>query len=303
MLKSKTRRRVMAKTAAIGAVGAGLFFGAVPALASMVAAPKPVTYECQIGAAGGPTATMKFQMDLTGPIDPTPSSTIVATWKIGQPAASPSLTAPSAFPTPGRLLVEADVAISASPMIVPSELRSVAASGAPATMSQGAMLQPPNLLITMTPTAPGVIAVQPDGFSLYMAPTNTADPEATLYDCTVDPAATAEAAAAALRITVKPSTAATGTTTPTTTPTSPTSTPTTATPSVKPTITVFETVTASPTRSRTGQIGRTPGGGAATGGGGDAGPDARVIMLAGALMVGGAAIGGLALRRRTAARG
>ncbi|GIH75937.1 hypothetical protein [Planobispora longispora] len=295
MLKSKTRRRVMAKTAAIGAVGAGLIFGAVPALASMAAAPVPVTYTCETEA--GVSATYKIQMELTGPTAPVPSSTVVATWKIG-PSASPSgLTAPSAIPNTEKLVADADVLITSSPTIVPSELRSVAATGAAASISQGATLQPPNLLITMTPTATGVIAVQPDNFSLYLAPTNASDTDGELYECTV---ATAEASAAALRITVKPSTSSSSSTTPSSTPTTPTPTPT---PSVKPTVTVFETVTARATRTRTGQIDKTPDGGASTGGGGDAGPDARVIMLAGALMVGGAAIGGLALRRRTAARG
>ncbi|GAA3443964.1 hypothetical protein [Planomonospora venezuelensis] len=300
MLKPKTRRRVMAKTAAIAAVGAGVLFGAVPAVASMVTtmAPKPVTYDCTVP--GGAAATYKVQLDLTGPLNPVPSSTIVATWKIG-PSASPAITAPSAIPTSDRIIVEGDVLITSSPLAVPSEARQLEATGAAVSVAAGATITPPNLLITMTPTATGVIAVQPDAFTLYVMPSGGTESE--LLNCAVSTAAAAEATAAALLITVKPSTASTGTPTNTGTGTA-TPTPTnTATSSVKPTITVFETVTAKPTAGRTRQIEKTPGGGAATGGGGDAGPDARVIMLSGALMIAGAAAGGLALRRRTASRG
>ncbi|GIH91321.1 hypothetical protein ACFFMN_09990 [Planobispora siamensis] len=303
MLKPKTRGRVMAKTAAIAVVGAGVLFGAVPALASLVAAPKPVTYDCENSE--GTRAAYRIQMDLTGPANPAPSSTIVATWKIG-PSASPGMTAASAIPSSERIAVEADVLVTGSP--VPSELRSAGATGTASAVPAGSTLQPPNVLITMTPTATGVIGIQPDGFTLYLAPTAgaPAGTEGELLTCTVATTASAEASAAALLITVRPSTANTNTGTPTPTNTgtgtgTPTPTATNTRASVKPTITVYETVTASSTRTR--QIERTPGGGAATGGGGDAGPDARVIILSGTLMVAGAAVGGMVLRRRTAARG
>ncbi|MFC4530316.1 hypothetical protein ACFO60_06050 [Sphaerisporangium dianthi] len=48
----------------------------------------------------------------------------------------------------------------------------------------------------------------------------------------------------------------------------------------------------------TQQVTRKPVAGAATGGGGDAGPDGRMFVLVGTLLVGGAAVGGLFLRRR-----
>ncbi|MEV4250437.1 hypothetical protein AB0J63_44435 [Streptosporangium canum] len=308
MLKSKTRRRVAVKTAAIAAVCGGLFFGAVPAIASMAAAPQPVSYNCTAGAAGAPTP-YKLQMDITGPLAPTPNSTVVATWAIRQPAASPSLLAPSAIPVTERLVFDGDALVTANPSIVPSELRTVGATAAAVALTANAPLQLPTMMITMTPTATGVIAVQPGAFGLYLEP--AAGPGsgngATLYDCTV--ANAAEASAAALLITVKPSAAGTGTGTPTPTPTptpsntnTGTASPTATTP--EPTITVTQTKTskpAKPTKDR--QIDETPGGGASTGGGGDAGPDARMIMLGGALMMAGAAAGGLVLRRRTATRG
>ncbi|GAA4222608.1 hypothetical protein FHR32_003857 [Streptosporangium album] len=299
MLKSKTRRRVAVKTAAIAAACGGIFFGAVPAIASMVATPKTVTYSC---TGSGTTAAYKVQVDITGPLTPTPNSTVVATWAVQQPTASPFFTAASAIPATERLVIDGDALVTSSPSIVPSELRTAAATAAAASVPAGATLQPLPMLITMTPTGTGVIAVQPGSFSLYLEPASGTGSASggDLYVC--DVAATAEASAAALLITVKPSGTSTGTGTPTPTTTGTgTSTPTTTPTTPAPTVTVTTTTTAEPTKTR--QIGKTPGGGASTGGGGDAGPDARMIMLSGALMVAGAAIGGLVLRRRTATRG
>jgi hypothetical protein len=49
-----------------------------------------------------------------------------------------------------------------------------------------------------------------------------------------------------------------------------------------------------------GEVTKTPKEGAATGGGGEIGPDGRIFLLAGSVLVLGAGIGGLYLRRRTA---
>ncbi|MFC7645359.1 hypothetical protein ACFQX6_35580 [Streptosporangium lutulentum] len=118
-----------------------------------------------------------------------------------------------------------------------------------------------------------------------------------MLDCTL--ATPAEASAAALVLNVQsPGTGTSPTTTPSTTPpVTPSTTPPVTVPS--PTITVTETETSQP--PKTGQVERTPAGAASTGGGGDAGPDARLFMMSGALLVAFAGIGGLALRRRTAA--
>ncbi len=151
----------------------------------------------------------------------------------------------------------------------------------------------------MTPTATGVIGVQPGPFYLAVGQAGGTGTVNGLYDCT--PASPAEVTAAGLLITVKPSGTGTGTGTPTPTPTA--TTP-------KPTITITQTVTSEPTEStksikttKTRQIEETPEGAASTGGGGEAGPDARMIMLSGVLMVAAAGVGGLVLRRRTAQRG
>ncbi|MBG0813678.1 hypothetical protein [Planomonospora sp. ID82291] len=301
MLKSKTRRRVAVKTAAIGAVGAGVLFGAVPAIASMAAAPKPVTYNCE-PQTGGASSPYKFQMDLTGPLAPTPNGPVVATWKIGQPIApEPSLLAPSAIAATERLVVEAEALVTGSPLPTQSAAVFATVSAAPAAVPQGGPLTPPPVLITMTPTATGVIGVQPSSFILAVTSAGGTGTLNDLYECT--PASPAEVTAAGLLITVKPSGAGTGTGTPTATPTATATTP-------KPTITVTTTITPEPTKStktvkspKTRQIEETPEGAASTGGGGEAGPDARMIMLSGALMVAAAGAGGLVLRRRTAQRG
>jgi hypothetical protein len=300
VLKSKTRRRVAVKTAAIGAVGAGVLFGAVPAIASMTAVPKAVTYNCEPQGEGAAPSPYKFQMDLTGPLAPTPNGAVVATWKIGQPAApGPSLLAPSAIAATERLVVEAEALVTGSPLPTQSSAVLATVSSTPGAVPQGNLLTVPAVLITMTPTATGVIGIQPSSFILAVGPTSGTGTVGDLYDCT--PASPAEVTAAGLLITVKPS----GTGTGTGTPTASTSSSTTATP--KPTITVTATVTSdsSPTTKtvKTRQIEETPEGAASTGGGGEAGPDARVIMLSGALMVAAAGAGGLVLRRRTAQRG
>ncbi|MEV8633871.1 hypothetical protein AB0395_19645 [Streptosporangium sp. NPDC051023] len=307
MLKSKTRRRVAAKTAAIGIVGAGILLGAVPAIASLTAAPKPVSYTCTPTTGTAVTNPYKLQMDLSGPLTSTPGSVIVVTWKLGQPGASPFLVAPSAIAAGDRLSIEADVVVTGSPLPSSAETRTVTTSATPGAVAANGTLPLPSVMITVTPTATGVIAVQPDAFTLIHNPGTAVGSASTLYDCVI--ANQAEATAAALMITVKPSGATTGTGTPTSTSTGSTGTPTaTPTPTYttpEPTVTVTHTKTSKPTSKprKTGQIGKTPGGGASTGGGGEAGPDARMIVLGGTALVAAAGAGGLVLRRRTATRG
>ncbi|GGL06895.1 hypothetical protein [Planomonospora parontospora] len=300
MLKSKTRRRVAVKTAAIGAVGAGVLFGAVPAIASMTAAPKAVTYNCEPET--GAASPYKFQMDLTGPLAPTPNGPVVATWKIGQPVApEPSLLAPSAVAATERLVVEAEALVTGSPLPTQTSTVLATTSSTPGAVAQGSPLPTSTVFITMTPTATGVIGIQPSSFILAVGPTSGTGTVGDLYDCT--PASPAEVTAAGLLITVKPSGTGTGTGTPSASATNTTTTP-------KPTITITHTITPEPTEStkttkttKTRQIEETPEGAASTGGGGEAGPDARMIMLSGALLVAAAGAGGLVLRRRTTQRG
>lgn len=301
MLKSKTRLRVAVKTAVVATAGAGIF-SAFPALASIYAAPTPVTYNCRLAGAGA-ASPYTFTMDLTGPASAAVNSPLVATWKISLPATLPSLT-PSVSVSPSASVVaDAEVQISGSPagvLTLPTELRPILITAAPP--ASGQPVTPPPLVVTVTPLATGVVAFQPDAFTLYRA---TGAPgaanEVELLDC--DPPEAAQASPAALRVTVgtgSPSASPSPTTT------SPTPTPTnSATRTPTPTVTVTQTRTSDvePDPDANEQIDETPKGAASTGGGGDAGPDARTIMFSGVLMVALAGFGGLVLRRRTAGRG
>ncbi|WP_424533324.1 hypothetical protein ACOZ38_23495 [Sphaerisporangium viridialbum] len=86
-----------------------------------------------------------------------------------------------------------------------------------------------------------------------------------------------------------------------------TSSPTPTTTSPTPTRTATATATATETESEVARVGntrvtKTPAGAAETGGGGDAGPDGRIFVLAGLVLL-LAATTGLLLRRRTPSRG
>ncbi|WP_436761235.1 hypothetical protein [Streptosporangium sp. V21-05] len=300
MLKSKTRLRVAVKTAVVATAGAGIF-SAFPALASIYAAPKPVIYNCTV-AGGGAGAPYTFTMDITGPASGVVNSPLVATWKISPPATLPSLT-PSVSVSPGASLVaDAEMQISASPagvLTLPTELRSILVTAAPPAAGQPVTAPP--LVVTVTPLATGVVAFQPDAFTLLLATGAGAANEVELLDCA--PPEAAQASPAALRVTVgtgSPSASPSPTTT------SPTPTPSnSATRTPTPTVTVTQTRTSDvePDPDANEQIDETPKGAASTGGGGDAGPDARMIMFSGVLMVALAGFGGLVLRRRTAGRG
>ncbi|MEV2266530.1 hypothetical protein [Nonomuraea africana] len=84
---------------------------------------------------------------------------------------------------------------------------------------------------------------------------------------------------------------------------SPSPSPSATTTNPKPTRTVTATVTQTPVGAGNGKVTKTPKGAAETGGGGDMGPDGRMFVLTGSLIVLAAAAGGLVLRRRTLSRG
>ncbi|WP_162795017.1 hypothetical protein [Nonomuraea lactucae] len=57
------------------------------------------------------------------------------------------------------------------------------------------------------------------------------------------------------------------------------------------------------TETPKGRSSKTPKAGADTGAGGDAGPDGRMFVLAGSVLIMAAGAGGLMMRRRTVSRG
>lgn len=303
MLTSQARRRRLALKTSAFAVGTAAFLVGVPALAEAVMQPRPVTYTCQgVGTQGG---DYKFQMDLQGPLTtPAPSAAAVVTWKIGQPTGSATpLLAPSQVATTDRVVVQATAIITGTPNPSPTETRAVGATATPlAPITPGATMTVPPIMITLTPKATGVMAVVPDDFVLQADPASgtTAPP---WYTCSVKQGFESEATAAAALITVVSGTPSstpsnTPSTTPSTTPTTSTPTPTPTRTTPRPTRTKTEIVTVGPTK----RASKTPKAGADTGGGGDMGPDGRMFVLAGSLLIIAAGAGGLVMRRRGISR-
>ncbi|MFI6539049.1 hypothetical protein ACIBHY_41795 [Nonomuraea sp. NPDC050547] len=164
-------------------------------------------------------------------------------------------------------------------------------AGAPATASgettitgsAGADLALPTLLnVKIKATTAGTVTLTPSDIYIGTSTTNS------LVKCS-----TTQANLKTYTMTV---TAGNGTTpTPT-----PTPTPTTTTP--KPTKTTTKFVTETP-KDNNGKVTKTPKAGADTGGGGDMGPDGRMFILTGSLLILAAGAGGLMVRRRGLNRG
>ncbi|MBN6058208.1 hypothetical protein JYK22_40170, partial [Nonomuraea sp. RK-328] len=293
VLTSKARRRLALKTSALATGAAALVLG-VPALAQSVT-PKPVTYTCKTEAAGTGT-DYRFQMDLQGPLTaPSPSSTAVVTWNIGQPTSpGPSFLVRSPIPTTDRVVIQATVIVTGTPNPTPTETRGVTATATPfSSVMASATMPVPQVLISLTPKATGVMAVVPDDFVLQVGPSGSAG--ATWYTCSVKAGSESEASAAAALVTVATGTSSpTTTSSPSTTPTTPTPTPTKTTPTPKQTKTSYVTVVETPKKRSS----KTPKAGANTGAGGDMGPDGRMFVLVGSALILAAGVGGLAMRRR-----
>jgi hypothetical protein len=293
VLKSKARRRIATRAAVAGALGVGVILG-VPTLSAAVG-PVPVTYSC---TPSGGTGTYNFQVTLTGPVaTPEPSEPVAVTWIISQSTESPALTAVAPVPVASAIVVEGQLVASGPPITAAATAATVTPSASQfpvASLTAGAPLPIPTLFATVTPTAVGTFFVKPGAFTLRVG-ADTAG-SGTSYTCVVAAASPANATPPVLAIRVA-SPSASPSTSPSTTPTSPSPSATVSSP--RQTRTVFETVTQSPTR----QVSRTPGGGAATGGGGDIGPDARMFLAVGSMLVIGAGVGGLMMRRRRPQRG
>ncbi|HEY9522305.1 MAG TPA: hypothetical protein VIR33_03630 [Thermopolyspora sp.] len=292
-MREPLARRRVATRVAIGVIGGGILFGAIPAMAALVS--KDVTYSC-----GSPSSQFKFGIEMAGPAaNPTPHATVVVTWKIAQPSnGAPQLTAAAPIPSVGQVVIEGHAVASGSP--VPSGTVTASASAAPtADVSMGSPVPLPTMLVTVVPTTTGMVNVRPDEFVVKVGSTAAGAPPVALYTCT--PAVPAEVTAAQAVFTVATGASSSSPTSPTPTTTRTTTAPTFSTPTSRTTHTVFKTVTQKP--KKTSKVDKTPDGGAATGGGGEAGPDGRVLVGAGSIMILGSAIGGVALRRRRLAQG
>lgn len=165
-------------------------------------------------------------------------------------------------------------------------------AGAPATATGDAAITGtagqsltnlPNVTIKVRPTTTGTVTITPGDLAFGTSAT------AAALKCTAPttglPTFTFQVAAATSTPTDDP----TGTSTPTPTPTKTTTVIVTETPTTR-------------TTSPTARSSKTPKDGVATGAGGDAGPDGRMFVLAGSMLILAAGGGGLLMRRR-AARG
>lgn len=288
MRMSQAQRRLALMAAALGTFGAGALLVGVPAGADI----KTATYLCTTD--GSQPANHQVTVNLSAPATATPGSAFTATVVIA--GANPAFTAQEEIPAGAHIQLVPQVSVSAAPAQPAQPLVSATASASvPAALTPGAALPPaPTVTLSVTPSqGTTALALFARDFTLRMLRSGS-PVGADLYTCQL--AGTATPAGATIGVGTPTPSSTPSTTPPTTTPSStPTTTPPTPTP--QGTHTVEVTVT------RSSKVERTPAGGAATGGGGDAGPDARLFVLTGTLMMLGAAAGGLALRRRRVARG
>lgn len=241
------------------------------------AATDVVDYECT-GTGGGPQ-NVQIRVTLTMPENPVAGQEMVIGWQGVYQAGA--VTAPdSGLPEDSKLYVYASISG------FPGLTSATGVSRLPA-VGAGQPIPLPMTIVEMRTTAgsAGTGIVRPAAVNIGTSPQDRLiecevrnREELTTYQLVVAGSGTPTA-------TSTPTPANTAVNTPTATATS------TPTPTLSPTATV--------TMPRTGRNGveQTPAGGVETGGGGEAGPDGRMVMLAGfVLFLAGA--GGLLLRRR-----
>ncbi|GAA1016064.1 hypothetical protein Aple_011610 [Acrocarpospora pleiomorpha] len=280
MLKLRARRRIATKAAAAGVVSAGILFGAIPAAANLLA-PVPVTYTCT-----GTSSELRFNIELVGPAtNPAVNAGAVITWRINQPAAAPSLLAPSPIALTDRVVIDGQLILTGVPVGAAAVTRTATATHVPvASLTAQAPVPLPTILTTVTPTAAGTFTVKPGQFILKAV--SSSGTQATWFTCTVETLTEADAAALAVVV-------GSASTTP-----SPSSTPTPTPSATSPTPRQTRTFTQTVTASQPNQVDNTPDGGIATGGGGEMGPDGRILVLTGTALILAAITGGLMLRSR-----
>jgi hypothetical protein len=301
VLKSQARRRIATKAAVAGTISAGVALVGIPQL-SAFAAPQTVTYSCVAGPGpvGNNGVSRQLSVDLTvSNATPTPSGTVTATVKVSQLAGASFITATASIPAAGVVAVEGEVAVSpvaGSPLAAatPTATSTTTAPAGGIPVSGPITLPAQGGIVTIVPTATGTVGLEARTITVKVA--LSAGEGTAWYTCELP---TTGAVPAKATLTVRTAAASGSPTNSNTTSSSPSPSNTTTSRTPKPTQTVYETVT--PRSSE--QVTRKPGGGAATGGGADAGPDGRTFVLVGSVLVLGAGVGGLMMRRRRPNRG
>ncbi|MEU5868661.1 hypothetical protein ABZ815_46345 [Nonomuraea sp. NPDC047529] len=240
-----------------------------------------VDYEC-VGPGAADYQDVQIKVEMTMPTAAKVNDPFAIKWK-GTYTAGKELKAP----TTGETISAKIFAYAVLTGI--TNLTSATGEGTTGTITAGQTIPLPTLAFDVKATAStaGTVTVKPGKVNFG---SNTSAGTQPAIECTVQN----EAALKSYTFQVAAGSGTSPTPTPTPTPTpSPTPTPT-----PKPTKTSTATVTVTPPDKS-----KTPKAGADTGAGGMAGPDGRLFVLTGTVLIAAAAAGGLVLRRRTAGRG
>ncbi|WP_431902885.1 hypothetical protein [Nonomuraea sp. bgisy101] len=238
-----------------------------------------VTYRCT-GPGTTDTQDVQIKVELTMPTTAKTNEQFFIGWK-GTYVTGKELKAPTTGTLSAKIFPYATLTGI-------TNLTSATGEGVTGTVTAGQIIPLPTSAFNMKTTSAnaGTATVKPGNVNFGSNAASGTDPA---IRCEVQNAAN-----------LKTYTLTVGTGTGTTPSPTPTPTPS-ATP--KPTRTVTATVTQTPVGAGNGKVTKTPKGAAETGGGGELGPDGRMFVVTGSLIVLAAAVGGLVLRRRTTSRG
>ena len=241
-----------------------------------------VDYECTGPGATGETQNVQIKVELTMPTSARANQQFEIGWK-GTYVTGQELQAP----TTGTLTPKI---FAYTTMTGITGLTSATGEGTLGTITAGQTIPLPTTAVSLksTATSTGTATVKPGKLNFGA---NTATGNQPMIECAVQNDT---------ELKTYPLVVGTATSTPTSSNT-PTGTPT-GTPT--PTKTKTEFVTETPTSEKTTErSSETPRKGADTGAGGDAGPDGRMFLLAGSVLIMAAGAGGLLLRRRSISKG
>ncbi|GAA4095115.1 hypothetical protein [Nonomuraea soli] len=234
-----------------------------------------VEYDCLPGLDGGSTAQpVDIKVTLTVPATGKTNEDLAITWAQTYDGTS-ELIAPTTLPTTAKMFVFLDIA-GISPTTATGESTTAVAVDA---STRKVTLQ--SVPIKFKPTTTGTATIKPGKIVIGTSATATTG----AITCTVTNATELKSYTSTISSgSASPSASATASNTP------------------NPTTTRTVVVTKTPVGGG-GGVTKTPKAGAETGGGGELGPDGRMFVLTGSVMIAAAGVGGLMMRRRRTLRG